>query len=89
MLGAGHRPGSGGGFIIGNAYHSIYTAEVLLGAPVMSVQAQTGTYSHDYDVEDTAMVIMQHASVERPQFSGCGTVLACAAAAKKDCSRLG
>jgi predicted dehydrogenase len=75
MLGASHRPGSGtepnwrtqrahggGGCLIDNAYHSIYTAEKLLGAPVTSVQAQTGRYTHDYDVEDTALVIMQHAN---------------------------
>ena len=73
LLGASHRPGSGtepnwrtqrvhggGGCLIDNAYHSIYTAEMLLGAPVTSVQAQTGTFTHDYDVEDTALVIMQH-----------------------------
>jgi predicted dehydrogenase len=70
MLGASHRPGSGtepnwrtqrvhgGGCLIDNAYHSIYTAEKLLGAPLTSVQAQTGTYAHDYDAEDTALVIM-------------------------------
>ena len=75
MLGASHRPGSGtepnwrtqrahggGGCLIDNAYHSIYTAEKLLGAPVTSVQAQTGTFTHDYDVEDTALVILQHSN---------------------------
>ena len=73
MLGASHRPGSGtdqdwrtqrghagGGCLLDNAYHSIYTAEYLLGSPVGSVQAQTGTFTHDYDVEDTALIVMQH-----------------------------
>ncbi len=73
MLGASHRPGSGidqdwrtqrvhagGGCLIDNAYHSIYMAEHLLGSPVGSVQAQTGTFTHDYDVEDTALLVMQH-----------------------------
>ena len=73
LLGASHRPGSGiypdwrtqrahsgGGCLIDNAYHSIYIAERLLGAPVTSVQARTSTFTHDYDVEDTALVVMEH-----------------------------
>ena len=75
MLGASHRPGSGiepdwrtqrahggGGCLIDNAYHCIYIAEHLLGSPVASVQARVKTFTHDYDVEDTALVLLQHKS---------------------------
>jgi predicted dehydrogenase len=73
MLGASHRPGSGiepgwrtqrahggGGCLIDNAYHCIYIAEYLLGSQVESVQARVRTFTHDYDVEDTALVTLQH-----------------------------
>ena len=75
LWGASHRVGSGhdqnwrtqrsnggGGCLIDNAYHSIYLAEHLLGAPVLTVQAQVDTFIHDYDVEDTALVIMRHSN---------------------------
>ncbi len=75
LLGASHRVGSGqepdwrtqrahgrGGCLLDNGYHSIYVAEMLMGGPVTSVQAQVGTFTHDYDVEDTAFVVMRHAN---------------------------
>ena len=73
QLGASHRPGSGktpdwrtdysmggGGCLIDNAYHSIYLAEKLLGSRVKSVNALTDTFTHQYDVEDTAILTMNH-----------------------------
>lgn len=73
QLGASHRPGSGktpdwrtkysmggGGCLIDNAYHSIYLAEKLLGSKVKSINALTDTFTHKYDVEDTAILTMSH-----------------------------
>jgi predicted dehydrogenase len=74
LLGASHRVGSGtdpdwrtqrsmaaGGSLMDNSYHTIYLAEEFMGSPVASVQAQVGTFTHDYDVEDTALVLLRHA----------------------------
>jgi predicted dehydrogenase len=73
LLGAGHRVGTGlqpdwrtnmaqggGGCLIDSGYHSVYTAEHLIGKPVRSVMAQVAAFTHDYDVEDTAIVTMRH-----------------------------
>lgn len=74
LLGSSHRPGRGtdpdwrtqraygaGGCLIDNAYHAIYLAERLIGSPVATVQAQIDTFTHEYDVEDTAFVLLRHA----------------------------
>ena len=56
-----HRPSlGGGGCLIDNAYHSIYLAEKLLGSKVKSINALTDTFTHKYDVEDTAILTMSH-----------------------------
>jgi len=51
---------SGGGCLIDNAYHSIYQAREMMGSPVKSVFARVETYTRDIDVDDTAVLILNH-----------------------------
>lgn len=51
----------GGGFLDGG-YHHIYVSEALMQSPVVSVFGRVGTYVRPISVEDTAMVLMQHAN---------------------------
>lgn len=52
---------SGGGCLIDNAYHNIYLAWKMLQAPVERVYARLGTYVQPIEVEDTALLLMEHA----------------------------
>lgn len=76
MWGSSHYPGaadydpdwrtrksrSGGGCFIDNGYHGIYSAETYVGAPVERVYGRLGTFAHPIDVEDTALVTLEHAN---------------------------
>jgi len=73
-LGKGHYPGTpgydpdwrtkseraGGGCLLDNGYHNLYTARELMGSPVQSVYGCIGTYRHDITVDDTACVLLSH-----------------------------
>lgn len=50
----------GAGCLIDAGYHSIYLARAILGSPVVRVFARANTYLHKMDVEDTALVLMEH-----------------------------
>lgn len=52
---------AGGGCLIANAYHSIDLAEAMMAAPVERVYARAGTYLQPIDVEDTALLSLEHA----------------------------
>ena len=56
------RSAGGGGALIDNGYHNLYTAVALLQSPVVEVYARLGTFVHKHDVEDTAALLMTHAS---------------------------
>jgi len=51
---------SGGGALLDNGYHNIYMAEALMGSPVKSVYAHIGTYVQKQDVDDLAVVLLEH-----------------------------
>ena len=53
---------SGGGALIDNGYHALYAAEALMRSPISEVYARTGTFVHEQDVEDTAALLLTHAS---------------------------
>lgn len=73
-LGGGHWPGtqsydpnwrtraatSGGGCLIDNAYHNIYLADTMMLSPVTRVYARIKTYLQPIDVDDTALVFLEH-----------------------------
>ena len=53
---------AGGGALLDNAYHSIYRSGQFLGAPVESIYARVSTFNRPIEVDDTALVLMTHAS---------------------------
>lgn len=73
-LGGSHWPGvssydpdwrlkssrSGGGCLLDNGYHNIYLSCEMMQSPVKSVYARTGTFVQDIDVEDTAILLLNH-----------------------------
>jgi predicted dehydrogenase len=73
-LGWGHFPGvdgfdpawrtkmarGGGGCLIDNGYHNIYSAEYLMNSPVVSVYASVGTFVQPIDVDDLAVLMLKH-----------------------------
>ena len=56
------RQESGGGALLDNGYHNLYTAEALTQSPVTRVCARVGTHVQKQDVDDTATVMLGHAS---------------------------
>jgi predicted dehydrogenase len=52
----------GGGCVIDTAYHEIYTVEALVGSPVRYVEARVATLHFDIDVDDTALLLLEHAN---------------------------
>ena len=73
-LGWGHFPGvdgfdpawrtkmarGGGGCLIDNGYHNIYSSEYLMNSPVVSVYASVGTFVQPIDVDDLAVLMLKH-----------------------------
>ncbi|MCD6289722.1 MAG: Gfo/Idh/MocA family oxidoreductase [Anaerolineae bacterium] len=51
---------SGGGALIDNGYHNMYVAEAMMQSPVKSVYAHVGTYVQHQDVDDLAVVMLEH-----------------------------
>lgn len=52
----------GGGPLIDNGYHQVYTALNYIGSPAVRVYARIGRYVQDIEVEDTALVLIEHAN---------------------------
>lgn len=52
----------GGGPLIDNGYHQVYNAIDYIGSPAVRVYARIGRHVHDIQVEDTALVLIEHAS---------------------------
>ena len=52
--------GGGGGPLIDNGYHQLYRARAWMGSPVRRVYARVGTFMHDIEVEDMALVLLEH-----------------------------
>ena len=51
---------AGGGCINDSAYHEIYLVENLVGSPVKYVEARVKTVYFDFDVDDLALLLMEH-----------------------------
>lgn len=51
---------SGGGALIDNAYHNLYSAEAFMKSPITEVYARLGTFAHDIAVEDTVVLALGH-----------------------------
>jgi len=51
---------AGGGCINDSAYHEIYLVENLIGSPVKYVEARVKTVYFDFDVDDLALLLMEH-----------------------------
>ncbi len=56
------RGDAGGGALLDNGYHNLYTAEAMLQSPITQVFARVGTHVREQDVDDTAAVMLGHAS---------------------------
>lgn len=56
------RQDAGGGALLDNGYHNLYTAEAFMQSPVTHVCARVGTHVQKQDVDDTAAVMLGHAS---------------------------
>ena len=52
----------GGGPLIDNGYHKVYTALQYAGAPAVRVYARIGRYVQKIEVEDTALMLIEHAN---------------------------
>ncbi len=50
----------GGGPLIDNGYHQIYRTLAWVNSPVKRVFARVGRYVHDIEVEDLALLLMEH-----------------------------
>ena len=51
---------AGGGAINDTAYHEIYLLETLVGAPVRYVEARVATQHFAFDVDDLALLLLEH-----------------------------
>lgn len=52
----------GGGALLDNGYHSIYLARYVMQSEVKEVFGAVGTFARDFNVEDTALVLLRHES---------------------------
>ena len=52
--------GGGGGPLIDNGYHQLYRIRAWMASPVKRVSAKIGTFVHDIEVEDLAMLLLEH-----------------------------
>ena len=52
----------GGGALIDNGYHQVYTSLNYVGSPAVRVYARIGRHVQDIEVEDTALVLIEHAN---------------------------
>ena len=52
----------GGGPLIDNGYHRVYTALHYAGSPAVRVYARIGRFVQEIEVEDTALVLIEHAN---------------------------
>ena len=52
---------AGGGAINDTAYHEIYLLESLVGSPVRYVEARVATQHFAFDVDDLALLLLEHA----------------------------
>ena len=52
----------GGGPLIDNGYHQVYNALNYVGSPAVRVYARIGRYVQPIEVEDTALVLIEHAN---------------------------
>jgi UDP-N-acetylglucosamine 3-dehydrogenase len=52
----------GGGPLIDNGYHQVYTALDYVGSPAVRVYARIGRHVQDIEVEDTALLLIEHAN---------------------------
>ena len=57
-----HAIAGGGGPLIDNGYHQVYTAVDYVGSPAVRVYAQIGRHVQDIEVEDTALLLIEHAN---------------------------
>lgn len=53
---------AGGGAINDTAYHEIYLLETLVGSPVRYVEARVATQHFAVDVDDLALLLLEHAN---------------------------
>ena len=51
---------AGGGAINDTAYHEIYLLETLVGSPVRYVEARVATAHFSFDVDDLALLLLEH-----------------------------
>ncbi len=56
------KEAGGGGPLIDSGYHQVYRALAWLGSPVKRVFARIGTHVMDIEVEDMALLLMEHAN---------------------------
>ena len=56
---------AGGGAINDTAYHEIYLLETLVGSPVRYVEARVATAHFAFDVDDLALLLLEHARMAR------------------------
>jgi len=54
------QAGSGGGPLIDNGYHQLYRIRAWMNSPVKRVTARIGTFFHDIEVEDLALLLLEH-----------------------------
>ena len=57
-----HAVAGGGGPLIDNGYHQVYNAVDYVGSPAIRVYAQIGRHIQDIEVEDTALLLIEHAN---------------------------
>ena len=53
---------AGGGVVIDGVYHPIYVAEAEMQSPIVRVFAALSSRSEQADVEDTALIVLEHAN---------------------------
>ena len=54
------KAGGGGGPLIDNGYHQLYRIRAWMNSPVKRVTARIGTFFHDIEVEDLALLLLEH-----------------------------
>jgi len=54
------QSGGGGGALIDNGYHQLYRIRAWMNSPVKRVMAKVGTFFHDIEVEDLALLLLEH-----------------------------